>query len=163
MNEIICGFDAISGTMPRILILGTMPSVKSLEENQYYAHPRNAFWEILASFGGIAKPDLYAEKIILIQKMNLALWDVCATCIRQGSLDSAIREEVPNDIPTLLINNPSIQAIFFNGQPAEKLFRKHFPKQKSVAFLTLPSTSPANTLSLEKKCAIWHWALTDYL
>lgn len=159
----ITSFDPIAGSAPRILILGTMPSVKSLEAVEYYAHPRNAFWEIIASFAGIGKPTHFAEKKMLIQKLNIALWDVCASCVRQGSLDSAIRDEVPNDIPTLLARNPSIRAVVFNGQPAEKLFRRHFPELKSVAFYTLPSTSPANTLSLEKKREAWHSALTDYL
>ncbi len=158
----INSFHPLVGTSPRILVLGTMPSVKSLEAAEYYAHPRNAFWEIIASWGGMERPTDYSEKIRLIQQLNIALWDVCASCLREGSLDSAIRNEEPNDIPALLAQNPSIRAIAFNGQPAEKLFRRHFPELKTVTFHTLPSTSPANTLSLEKKRAAWHEALAIY-
>ncbi|MFZ4454790.1 MAG: DNA-deoxyinosine glycosylase [Bacteroidales bacterium] len=159
----INSFHPIVGSSPRILVLGTMPSVKSLEAAEYYAHPRNAFWEIIASWGGVERPTDYSEKKRLIQKLNIAVWDVCASCIREGSLDNAIRDEVPNDIPELLAQNPLIRAIAFNGQLAEKLFRRHFPELKSVAFYTLPSTSPANTLSLEKKRAAWHKELSVYL
>lgn len=162
MKQKINSFHPIAGSSPRILVLGTMPSVKSLEVAEYYAHPRNAFWEIIASWGGVERPTDYSEKIRLIQQLNIALWDVCASCLREGSLDSAIRDEVPNDIPALLAQNPSIRAIAFNGQPAEKLFRRHFPDWNPVAFHTLPSTSPANTLSLEKKRAAWHEALAIY-
>jgi double-stranded uracil-DNA glycosylase len=163
MSDPINSFSPIAGDYPRILILGTMPSVKSLDAFQYYAHPRNAFWEIVASFCGASLPMCYGERKALLIGANIALWDVCATCIRKGSLDSAIQNEIPNDIPSLLENKPSIRAVLFNGQPAQKLFRRHFPAFDSIAFHTLPSTSPANTMPLQNKREAWLEALAIYL
>ena len=92
----------------KLLILGTMPSVQSLQQGFYYAHPRNAFWPILFELLGEARPDDVATKSGCLIRSRIALWDVAQSAIRPGSLDSAIREAIPNDIPGLLQNCPGI-------------------------------------------------------
>jgi len=155
MNEFVFSFPPIVAREPKVLILGTMPGVASLDAQEYYAHLRNAFWKIMASLKGAKCPTVYEEKKQLIHDMNLALWDVCHTCVRPGSLDSAIRYEEPNAIAELLKENPSIRTIIFNGQPAQKLFHKHLKTITGVEFVTMPSTSPTNTMSFEKKLESW--------
>lgn len=155
MNEQIIGFPPVIGNQPKVLILGTMPSVASLRANEYYGNPLNAFWRILSSIKGIECPTEYEAKKRLIQEMNLALWDVCHTCIRPGSADSNIRDEEPNPIERLLAENASIKTIIFNGQTAEKLFFRYFKTIEGVNTVALPSTSPAYTLSFQKKLEAW--------
>jgi hypoxanthine-DNA glycosylase len=137
-----------------ILILGTMPSVKSLEQGFYYAHPRNAFWPILYDLMGEAFSDDVEAKKRLILKNGIALWDVAQSAIRPGSLDSAIRDAVPNDIPGLLKKCPGIGKVLLNGTTAYALYRRLMPVQP-VPWALLPSTSPANTMPYEKKRAAW--------
>lgn len=132
-----------------------MPGVASLDAQEYYAHPRNAFWKIISAIKGVKCPTDYEKKKQMIREMNIALWDVCHTCVRSGSLDSDIRYEEPNAIAELLAENPTIRTIFFNGQPAQKLFRRHLKDIKGVDFITLPSTSPAHAVSWEQKLEVW--------
>jgi double-stranded uracil-DNA glycosylase len=155
MDEQIASFAPILGTQPKVLILGTMPSVASLQAKEYYAHPGNAFWKILSAIRGIDCPALYEEKKRLISDMDLGLWDVCHTCIRPGSADSDIRDEEPNEIKELLIEFPSIRTILFNGKTAEKLFFRHFKKFDGIKTVAMPSTSPAYTLAFKQKLEAW--------
>jgi len=155
----ISSFQPIIAPIPRILILGTMPSVASLQASEYYGNPLNAFWKILSVLKGINCPTDYESKKQLIQDMDLALWDVCHTCVRPGSLDSSIRDEEPNLIKALLEAHPSIHTILLNGKTAEKLFRRHFKDIKKINTITLPSTSPAYTLGFDKKLEAWRAAI----
>jgi len=155
MNEQITGFSPIVGQNPKILILGTMPSIASLRANEYYAHPGNAFWKILSAIKGIDCPADYKEKRSLIIDMKLALWDVCQACIRPGSADSDIRNEIPNLIAELLADKPTIHTIIFNGQTAMKLYFRHMKKIEGITTITLPSTSPANTMPFVQKLEDW--------
>ncbi|MCE5175098.1 MAG: DNA-deoxyinosine glycosylase [Bacteroidales bacterium] len=161
MPKQIVSFPPIIANHPRILILGTMPSVISLQENQYYAHPKNAFWKILSTINDIDCPTDYQIKKQLIITMNLALWDVCHTCIRPGSADSNIREEEPNRIEELLAAHPTIHTIIFNGKTAEKLFHRYLKIMDGIHSITLPSTSPAYTLPFEKKLEAWRVILQN--
>ena len=87
---------------------------------------------------------------------NIAIWDICYTAIRKGSIDSTIKEESPNRINELIVLNPSISIIVFNGQKASKLYEKYFPKFENINYLTLLSTSPANAkYSFEEKLKDW--------
>ena len=87
---------------------------------------------------------------------NIAIWDVCYSAVRKGSLDSAIKEEIPNKIDELIVENPSISTIAFNGQKAAKLYAKYFPKFDNINYITLLSTSPANAkYSFEEKLKDW--------
>jgi len=108
------------------LILGTMPSLESLRQQQYYAHPRNAFWTIVAEVLGHSRATTpYAEQLARLADAGYLLWDVLHSCRRPGSLDADIVDETPNDIVGLLARHPTVRRIAFNGQPAAQLFRRH--------------------------------------
>jgi len=108
------------------LILGTMPSLESLRQQQYYAHPRNAFWTIVAEVLGHSRATTpYADQIARLADAGYLLWDVLHSCRRPGSLDADIVDETPNDIVGLLERHPTVRRIAFNGQPAAQLFRRH--------------------------------------
>ena len=154
MSERKHSFEPVWAPDARILILGTMPSVKSLEQGFYYAHPRNAFWPILFDLLGEAFSEDIEAKRRLILKNGIALWDVAQSAIRPGSLDSAIRDAVPNDIPGLLKKCPGIGKVLLNGTTAYALYRRLAPVQP-VSWALLPSTSPANTMPYESKRAAW--------
>lgn len=130
-----------------VLILGSMPGVKSLEEQEYYAHPQNRFWRLMGEICQEQKLNIfsYNEKLKTLLKNHIALWDTIGTCKREGSLDSDIENEKPNDIRKLLNTYPKICAIFLNGNKSYSAFKKYFPDlfEKYDCF-KMPSTSPAN-------------------
>lgn len=142
----------------RILILGSMPGRRSLEEQAYYAYPQNAFWRIMAALFSFPADAPYAERCESLLEHSIALWDVCASCEREGSLDMHIRDVLPNDIPGLLCDAPHIRRILCNGKTAHTLLGRYFPALRERAVL-LPSTSPANTLPFAEKLALWRNAL----
>ena len=144
----------------RVLIVGSMPSVKSLADAQYYAHPRNAFWPILFEVFGWEKTNDYTQKKRLIVDNCLALWDAARTCEREGSLDSDMRDIQYNDFAALFEACPQIHTVLCNGAAAHKLFMKT-GAAGNRRVLRLPSTSPAYTLSYEKKLAAWRTALEE--
>ena len=158
MPERIYSYPPIVDENCAALILGTMPSVKSLEDGFYYAHPRNAFWPILADIFGEEKPVTIEEKKSLLLRHHIALWDTAASCVREGSLDSAMRDVALNDIAGLLSRYPRLEKIFVNGGEAERLLRRALP-HPPIPVVRLPSTSPAYTMSYEKKLAAWREAL----
>lgn len=155
----ISSFPPISTQTAKALILGSMPGEASLQANQYYAHPRNLFWPIMASVFKSKPLTTYEDRLVLLLKNDIALWDVLQHCERDGSLDSSIRHEVPNDFETFLEKHPSITHIFFNGQKARNSFKKWVQPRLRVdrySFYTLPSTSPANaSWSFARKCECW--------
>lgn len=142
----------------KILILGSMPGIKSLEMQQYYAHPQNRFWKVMS---GLCKNDLYytdySTRIKTILKNGFALWDVLKYCERTGSLDSNIENEIPNDILALFKENSQIEKILLNGNKAYTAFKKYFPELiKQYKCYKMPSTSPANAkYNLEKLYKEW--------
>ncbi len=154
----INSFDPIIDSNCKVLILGTMPGVKSLQKQEYYGYERNAFWKIIYSlFDQELSNDYSAKKAFLI-KHNIALWDVLKSCHREGSSDSNIKNSVPNDIDKLLRDYPNIKAVFFNGETAKKLFYGFISKNlksTNISYITLPSTSPANTKKIEEKLDKW--------
>lgn len=150
------GFPPLVEAGCRILILGSMPGEKSLEQQEYYAHPRNLFWPLIAALGHEEMPATYGQKKALLAGLNIALWDVCDACIRQGSLDTAIVQEIPNDLDRFLKEYPSIRTIAFNGRKAAALYRKYCTVHEGITYCTLPSTSPANAgIGLLDKRAAW--------
>jgi len=148
-----------------------MPSVASLAKHQYYAHPHNAFWQIIHDLWGVELSQDYAARVQFLLAHGLALWDVVASCRREGSADAAIRDAVVNDFATFFQQWPRIDWLCFNGQTAEKLFRQKVLKEQGRASLDalrpglqaclLPSTSPAHAVSYAQKRAQWqvvrHW------
>lgn len=147
----------------RVLILGSLPGEASLAKNEYYAFPRNAFWEIAGTLFGFPPDAPYAARIEALTDAGAALWDVVGAGTRAGSLDSGIRDVEPNDVPALLEEFPGIEKILCNGGAAHRLLKKHFPElfaRKNLAVFLLPSTSPAAArLSREEKLARWRAAL----
>ena len=162
------GFPPIADARARVLILGSLPGRKSLELQQYYAQPYNAFWRIMGSLFG-AEPTLpYAERRDKLREHGIALWDVLAAGEREGSLDSSIvaASIVVNDFNGFFEQQPGIRAIFFNGNTAAQLFRrKVVPVLRgdwaAIATRVLPSTSPAYaSLRFEEKLARWSAAFS---
>ena len=144
----------------KILILGSMPGVKSLEEQQYYAHPQNRFWKVMAFICNEPKLNEldYNLKLKTLLAHNIALWDTIKTCKREGSLDSDIQNETPNDIRKLLKLYPKIKTICLNGNKSYSAFKKYFPDLlEKYNYLKMPSTSPANArYSLNKLIEEWY-------
>jgi TDG/mug DNA glycosylase family protein len=154
-----------------LLILGTVPSVRSLELRQSYGHRQNLFWPFMGELFDAGPELAYAERIARLQRRGIGIWDVLERCERRGSLDSAIvaDSEVANDIPGLLIAHPGIRAIALNGGKARQSFRRHVVPRLDAALraritqLDLPSTSPANAsipraLKLERWRTLQAWA-----
>jgi double-stranded uracil-DNA glycosylase len=161
----IRSFRPIANKSAHILILGSMPSVASLNANQYYAHPRNAFWRIMANIFKFSADLPYEARVEALKVSGVALWDVLHSCARSGSLDSAIEagSRVPNNFQTFFKNHPNIQKIGFNGAEAEKSFNRYvLPNiiSKGICFIRLPSSSPAHAVSLERKIEAWRKVLS---
>ncbi|HOJ95555.1 MAG TPA: DNA-deoxyinosine glycosylase [Methanospirillum sp.] len=136
------------------LILGSYPSLLSLQAGEYYANPRNMFWMIMESVLGIPHHLPYKERISLLLNHKIGLWDVYASCMRKNSADARIHHPIPNDLKTLISHHPFIQVIFLNGREAEKGFKKFFPDAR-IPTRYLPSTSPAYAIRLEEKTEMW--------
>lgn len=157
----ISSFPPIETPEATVLILGTMPSVASLRAGQYYAHPRNAFWPIVARVVGFDVASAYSERLRRVNAARVAVWDVLASCTRPGSLDSRIVDlsAVPNDFNDFFAKHPAIVRVCFNGAKAEALFRRHVAASLSDArldYVRLPSTSPANaSIAFERKAELW--------
>lgn len=133
-----------------------MPSKLSIKLQQYYGHPRNSFWRILFTLFNYTFTSDYDNRRSLAMENNIAIWDVCYTAIRKGSMDSAIKNESPNKINELIALNPSISIIAFNGQKAAKLYKKYFKKFDNINYITQLSTSPTNAkYSFEEKLKNW--------
>jgi len=160
------GFAAVSAPSARILILGSLPGAMSLEQQRYYAKPQNAFWRIMGSLFG-AGPDLpYAQRMRVLTRAGLALWDVCASAHRIGSLDSAIKHHAANDFTSFFVAHPHIDLVCFNGQKAAALYRSSVypglaPAMQLLNTRVLPSTSAANAgVTYEEKLRQWSTSLT---
>ena len=163
MDEIIKSYEPIVNEKSNCMILGTMPSVISLQKNEYYGNPQNAFWKII--FNLFDKPlsnDYEIKKAILLQN-NIALWDVIYSCSREGSSDEKIINSIPNDFIRLFNQYKGIQKVYFNGKNAEKYYRKLVDVKKirnDIQYIVLPSTSPANVVTFNEKLKIWKNQIT---
>ncbi|MEM8864460.1 MAG: DNA-deoxyinosine glycosylase [Planctomycetota bacterium] len=161
-------FPPIFDRHARVLILGSMPGVASLEAEQYYAHPRNAFWPIMGQLFGAGLDLAYDDRCKRLTAAGVAVWDVLQQCDREGSLDAKIdrNSEVANDFGWLLTECPLIERVLFNGQKSADAFRRHaLPTLEQavvnrLTMLRLPSTSPAHAgRSFDQKLAAWREAL----
>jgi hypoxanthine-DNA glycosylase len=159
------GFAPVSRPDARVLILGTLPGAESLRRQEYYAKSQNAFWRILGELIG-AGPELpYQQRLEAITSAGLALWDVCASAHRKGSLDANIREQETNDFGRYLRAHPHIALICFNGQTAGKLFERFVipdltAEARKIPRKILPSTSPAHaSMRFAQKLELWRSAL----
>ena len=162
-NCCLTSLAAIASADAQVLILGSMPGKQSLVRQQYYAHPRNAFWKIIANLFDVNPDVSYTHKLLALQEHKLALWDVIQSCERQGSLDSNISNAsiISNDFASFFCQHPQIKHIFFNGSRAYQEYQKCVVPQLSgqwqfLPCTRLPSTSPAMaSLNLEQKLAAW--------
>lgn len=136
-------FEPVYDEHSRILILGTLPSVKSRANHFYYGHPQNRFWRLLAALYGEEVPVTIADKTAFLKRCRVAVWDVICQCDIAGSSDSSIRNVIPNDIGRLLAAAP-IEQIYANGTKAYDLYNKYCRPQTGRGIIKLPSTSPAN-------------------
>lgn len=157
------GFPPIVGRNPKVLILGSLPSQKSIQSGQYYGHPQNAFWKIMGDLLGARPEAPYQERIAALVAQHIAVWDVLASSRRPGSMDSAIVSDTAraNDFSGFIGQHPGIRLVCFNGQTAAKYFRKLVSSDTErdfadIGFATLPSTSPAYAaMSYADKLKSW--------
>ncbi len=155
----IRSFLPVADKHATVLILGSMPGKESLRQQQYYAHPANAFWKIMGELVG-APPSLsYEEKLEALRSSGIALWDVLASCVRESSLDSHIRNEKVNDFASFFAGHPHVMRVYFNGAKAEQSFNRFVLAKQALPPLTfqrLPSTSPAHAgMRYEEKLELW--------
>ena len=157
----IQSFPPIIGPNARILILGSIPGAASLAANEYYAHPRNLFWRIIADLLNTGLLPDYSSKTQALINARVALWDVMKSCYRPGSLDVAINKQsiVANDFNALFKSHPQIQQVFFNGATAEQSFRRLVLPGlncQPLSLQRLPSTSPAHAaMTYQQKLKHW--------
>lgn len=159
----LCAFPPILGKNPHTLILGTMPGIKSLEHGQYYAHPQNQFWRFMGDIYG-ASPHLpYEERLRILKNKGIAVWDVLQSCVRQGSMDSNIKDATPNNFTEFFIEHSTIRKVVFDSAKAEELFLKSQAPFPRIQFFRVPSPSPAHArLSYPDKLAFWKAALLSH-
>jgi hypoxanthine-DNA glycosylase len=162
-TAIVCSFPPIAARDARVLVLGTVPSIASLAKQQYYGHSQNAFWPIMGRLFGAGRGVPYEARKRILRERGLAVWDVLRECHREGSLDTSIQveSEEANDFATFFRRYRGVHTIFFNGQKAESLFRRHALPQvvqidREFRYARLPSTSPAHAgRTFEQKLAAW--------
>lgn len=148
-------FEPIFDKNSEILVLGSFPSVKSRENNFYYAHPQNRFWRVVASVYSCPVPKTVEEKKNMLLSNKIAVWDVIKSCEITGSADSTIKSVTPNDLSEIL-SAADIKKIYANGKTAQRLYNKYIKKNTDIDIIALPSTSPANAAySLEKLIKEW--------
>jgi hypoxanthine-DNA glycosylase len=153
-------FDPISNSNTTILILGSLPGDKSLELGEYYGHPSNRFWKIIAHITDNELPLTYSAKTQLLLKTNIGVWDIAHQANRKGSLDSAIHDEEPNDLDSFIARHKHLKVVGFNGKKAEALFDKYFNRKTGIKYISLPSTSPANAgINFDNICEVWRQIL----
>lgn len=156
---------AIVDEQTKVLILGSMPGEISLVKQQYYGNERNHFWRIISALFEREIPSDYDGKIQLAKMYGIGLWDVIESCERQGSLDSAIKKEVPNNLKDIFEQYQQIELVLFNGGKAFTTFKKYFNMADfpQIRFMKMPSTSPVpgrNVKSYDEKLVCWREILT---
>jgi double-stranded uracil-DNA glycosylase len=156
------GFAPIAAPQAGVLVLGSMPGVASLRAGQYYGHPRNAFWPIMAAVFGFDATAPYLQRVAALQHNGVAVWDVLAACVRPGSLDADIHADSirVNDFDRFLRAHPGLRCVCFNGAKAQTVFRRQVLPMLAVAptfnMVHLPSTSPAHAgMPFDEKCRLW--------
>ena len=157
------GFRPVAARDARVLVLGSLPGQESLRQQQYYAQPRNAFWTIMGELFGAAPTLPYAARVAKLRSARVAVWDVCASAYRAGSLDASIRagSVVANDFAAFFRRLPELELVCFNGRAAEDLYlRRVLPglagAARQLPLARLPSTSPAHaSLTVAAKLRAW--------
>lgn len=157
-------FDPVVDENTRLLILGSLPGEVSLMQSQYYANPKNRFWQLVSPLVGTDLSALpYPARLPILLANGIGLWDVVAEAHREGSLDSKIRDHAHNDLVGLITGLPRLAAIAFNGGTAARLGLKALAdRAQRYRIITLPSSSPAYTLAYADKLRAWE-DLKQYL
>lgn len=152
----LVGLAPVIARGTRLVVLGSFPGLASLQAGQYYAHPRNQFWPLVGQLLGEPLPALpYPQRLARLRERGLGLWDVYASCRREGSLDSAIEAPELNDLASLRRRAPGLRAVAHNGSESAR-HRRH-TEALGLPVWRLPSSSPANARwSFERKLAAWH-------
>ena len=156
-------FAPVADPQARVLVLGSLPGVRSLQLQQYYGLPRNAFWRIVAAVTGVPADAVYDARVAGLRQQGIALWDVIASARRSGSLDSAIERDglVVNDFAAFFAAHPRIERVCCNGATAATLYQRWVvpslpPVLAALPLLRLPSTSPAHAArGYAEKLAAW--------
>ena len=158
-------FDPIVDADSKILILGSLPSDKSINLNEYYGKKTNQFWNIISLVFEKQKIDFenYSEKIQFLKEHHIALWDVYCSAERMGSLDTNIKNGKFNDIKKLLNTYTNIQTILVNGKKAETAFKKYMKNRNiDYKYKYVPSSSSANTkYTVLEKAGFWKRAMFE--
>ena len=151
------GLAPVIAADTRLLVLGSFPGVASLAAQQYYGHPRNAFWGLVGAVIGVDLRALpYAARLESLRAHGIGVWDVIATAEREGSLDAAIRNETHNPLVDLVASLPTLKAIAFNGGTAARMGRRQLANVADrFELFDLPSSSPAHTLAFDAKLRAW--------
>ena len=158
----IASFAPIVDARTKILILDSIPGIKSLEKVEYYGNKQNQFWKIICTiFNNTVVPDCYKNKVDFLLQNRIGLWDVVRNCERKGSLDIAIKNQEINDFDTFLNEHPKITTLLFNGKTAYQFFYKKYGQTKGITYYVMPSTSPANTIPFENKLNEWSLILSN--
>ncbi len=153
--HIVHGFEPVFDENSRVLILGSLPSVKSRENGFYYGHPQNRFWRVTAAVFGESVPLTVEEKRAMLLRNGAAIWDVVSECDIMGSSDASIRNVIPTDIAALL-KKTAIRAVFTNGGAADRIYRRYQLPLTGTDAVKLPSTSPANAAwQLDRLTEAW--------
>ncbi|MCW4467778.1 DNA-deoxyinosine glycosylase [Flavobacterium sp. MFBS3-15] len=149
-------FPPVVHSDSKILILGTMPGEKSLRLQEYYGNRGNQFWKLLFAIFNYEPTHDYPGKLSLLKTHRIALWDVLEGCEREGSLDSNIKNEVPNDFTGFYKSHPQITHVFFSSKNAAAYYDKYVGRREGIAYDTLPSPSGANaTMPFAQKLEVW--------
>ena len=155
-DEIKRSFPPVADARTRVLVLGSLPGEESLARRQYYGNPRNHFWRLIGEVTGTELvPLAYEEKLRALLDAGVGLWDTVGAAIRRGSLDGAIRGHQANALPELVARLPALRAVGFNGGKSAALGMKQLAGEPLLALITLPSSSPAYTLSFAAKREAW--------
>ena len=160
-EHIVHSFEPVYDKDSEILILGTLPSVKSRENNFYYGHKQNRFWKVLATLLKEPVPETIEEKKAMLLAHRVALWDVIQSCHIKGSSDSSIKNVQPTDIG-MILEKTNVTQIYANGNKAGQLYKRYQFPVTGIEATVLPSTSPANAAwSLARLCEAWKTILHD--
>ena len=160
-EHIVHSFEPVYDKASEILILGTLPSVKSRENNFYYGHKQNRFWKVLATLLKEPVPHTIEEKKAMLLAHRIALWDVIQSCDIKGSSDSSIKNVQPTDIG-MILGKTNMTQIYANGNKAGQLYKRYQFPITGIEATVLPSTSPANAAwSLARLCEAWKTILHD--
>jgi len=166
-SDHLIGLEPVVNATCRVLIVGSFPSVISLQTGQYYANPRNDFWRIMEVVTCMPTALSYHARLSYLLSQGIGLWDVVGSCTRIGSADASIRDPEPAAIGSLLIHYPGIRTIYCNGRRAEEgldqaLMQGSDSEKRWVHIGYLPSSSPAHAVRFEEKCRSW-MVLNEYI